>query len=232
MGVYDTEETRQARARVREIFRLAKARDIKLPFRAVELDDARKRQKFIAVFGSSPSEEAFAFASRIALSLGIELTAEQAMNRFHCSEFIRLNEEGFYDRAPSEKQVKLAERLAEIKGTKFPADASLDKQAWEEFMAQNVTRDDRDRMEELVWDLQVPNVDLSSYGDLVRYLSKEKELSSDPNSLRRAKEHRIKEMLADGSHPDSIQAVYPEFTEKQIYAYVDEVEAQGYEIAW
>lgn len=232
MALYEAEEARQARARLREIRRVAKARGVALPDMTTEMDDPRRRDKFFAVYGNVASENAFTLASRIAQSLGIKLTALQAMNKFHCSEFIRLNKAAFYDRAPSPKQVELGERLAEIKGIKLPSRACINKDAWEEFMAKTITRDDRDRIQELVWELQVQNVDLTSYGQLVFYLGKEKEFGSNPVSLRCAKEERIKETLRNGGHPDGIQEAYPDFTEQQIYALADQVEAQGFEIAW
>ena len=221
------------RRRAREIKRVAKGRSMKLAQTKDEMNDPAAIGRFLSFYGDYPSDRKWAFAARIAESLGMKLTDEQAMNNFHCGRFIKANEAKFYSIAPSLKQIHLAERLASLRGVAFPRKCRLDHDQWESFMRANLTREDEIRVEDYLSDFAIPQaaVDLANFGEFVKFLSRATDAANDPHALALARKMRIKEMLIGKEHPATVAEFFLE-DENTIDGIAKRLEGEGYEISW
>jgi hypothetical protein len=91
MGRFSPED----RAWAREVLRLAKQRGAKLPFNNQTIREDENLAEFLRLYRDPASDRQFKYANDIAESLSVELTAEQKMNKFHCSKFIEQYKETF-----------------------------------------------------------------------------------------------------------------------------------------
>ena len=219
------------KTRAKDVLRVAKARGLPLKLDRSQLNNVDAIDRFLALYGDYPSDDQWAFASRIAECLGIKLTPMQAMNRFECARFISLNKADFHNVAPTKKQIDLADRLARIKGIDVPRDVYLDKNAWEAFMEENITRDDRDRVEELISILSITGVDLKRYGQLVHWLQQCEYYTENRWKLQRDRRERMREMLIRGNNPYVVADEFPDIDETVVFELIHELEAEGYDVA-
>lgn len=231
MAYYDDVVPPFQKKRAKDVLHVAKARGASLTLDQGQLNDVDAINRFLALYGNYPSDDQWAYASRMAECLGIKLTQMQAMNRFEYERFISLNKADFHNVAPTKKQIDLADRLARIKGINVPRDVYLDKNAWEAFMEENITRDDRDRVEELISILSYTGVDLKRYGQLVRWLQRCEYYKENPWELQHDCRKRIREMLIRGNNPYVVADEFPDIDETVVFDLIPELEAEGYDVA-
>ena len=231
MAYYDDVVPPFQKRQVKDVLRVAKVRRVPLKLDRSQLNDPKAIDRFLSLYGNYPSDDQWAYGSRIAECLGIKMTPIQAMNRFECTKYISRNKTDFHNVAPTKKQIELADWLARIKEIDIPREAYLDRGAWEAFMEETITRDDRDRAEELVSKLSVAGVDLKQYGQLVHWLAKCKLFIDNPWQLEHDRRKRMREMLIRGNNPYVVADEFPDIDEAVVFDLILELEAEGYDVA-
>ena len=221
------------RQEAKDLIRLARRRGVDIQPAADQLDDPDFMARWFRHYGDPPGDRLLAVAQRLARTLGRNLTALQAMNRWHCRHLIQAHEADVQVRLPSERQIALARRLARHRGVALPEAAEVSLTAWDDFMASHCTRDDFDKVDELVWQLQIPLAGKNprSYGFAVPVLIENEHLLDDPEALEAARHVRMGDMLRNGMPVDEVIIVFG--CEAAVVEQIArELEGQNYEIAY
>jgi len=157
------------KAEVREIIRVAKRRRIALQGVPTDdqMDDPKIVEPFVKRYGSYPDDPDFSKLKAVHKALGMELSAELAMDNPKCQIFLRKHKVEREDQEPSGAQLRTLEMLRKLKGSKPPADCLASEKAWEAFVRSQLTRDDLDRAEDAVDRLSLDRTDLRSLGGIV-----------------------------------------------------------------
>ena len=138
---FDEGTLRELRQQAREVARVAKSRGVVLKPPRADATNTQELMEFLSIYGKFPTNRAWEYAAIIAEQRGEKLTPEQAMNDFHCKQYIELNKHQFHRNAPTIAQVELAQNFADLKGIPLPRICRFDILAWENFMEESFTRD-------------------------------------------------------------------------------------------
>ncbi len=184
----------------RELMRLAKRRGFRLSLTKERLDDPECVGRFFAIYGDPPSHALFNKAAGIAKYLKVKLTVEQAMNKWHCRKFINDNKSSIPGGPPSEKQIRLAEQLADYHEIVLSDEVRVSLKGWNAFFAKHLGREEIDYLHEIQIQLAI-RIDFGNYGNMVRYLTQYKGVLNGPTLLREAKEDRARVLLLNGEDP-------------------------------
>ncbi len=184
----------------RDLIRLAKRRGFRLSLTKEQLNDPKCVGRFLAIYGNPPSDALFHKAAGIAKHLKVTLTVEQAMNKWHCQKFINDNKSSIPGGPPSEKQIRLAEQLADYHEIVLSDEVRVSLEEWNAFFAKHLGREEIDYLHEIQIELAI-RIDFGNYGNMVRYLTSYKGVLDDPTLLREAKEDRARVLLLGGEDP-------------------------------
>lgn len=187
------------KAEIRELFRVAHRRGIRVPAPTAEqLNSPQFIQESRTRWGAYPDERDYDRARQMADHLGLRLTEVQRMNWIACRQFISACRKEIPDKVPSDKQIALGKSLAELKGIDLPAECEISYSAWNSFMQTNITREDLDLVHEASIRLCLGGIRLDSYGDQVSALARAKRLLANEAA---AIHERVDEMLLGKCDP-------------------------------
>ena len=187
----------------RDLFRLAKRRGFHLSLTKEQLNDPKCVGRFLAIYGNPPSDREYRKAVLIAKHLRVRLTPEQAMNKWHCRKFINDNKTNIPGGAPSDKQIRLAEQLADYHEIVLSDEVRVSLDEWNAFFAKHLGREEIDYLHEIQIELSI-RIDFGNFGNMMRYLTEYKGVLDDPTLLREAKEDRARVLLLNGEDPFTV----------------------------
>lgn len=214
----------------RDLFRLAKRRGFRLALTKEQLNDPAELGRCLAIYGTPPSDREFRRAARIAKCLKAKLTLEQAMNRWHCRKFINDNKHATPGGPPSAELIKSAIILADRNNKRVPEEGFVSAVALQAFFDENWGDEERDVLQEIVNEFAI-KVDFSNPQSMAETLRRWEPGLRDPATKLEFKKERIRHLLSTGHPPDGLADAL-NVDERIVFECVDELEAEGFEIAY
>lgn len=214
----------------RDLIRRAKRRGFRLSLTKEQLDDPKCVGRFLAIYGNPPPDFLFRKAARIAKYLDMETTPEQAMNKWHCRKLINDNQNKIPGGPPAPELIESAIILANRNRKRVPEEGFISAIVLQKFIDENLGDEAKDVLGEIADQFAI-KVDFSNPQSMAETLRRFEPGLGNPIAKLEFKRERIRYLLAKGHTPDGL-ADDLKVDESIVFECVNELEAEGYEIAY
>lgn len=151
------------------------------------------------------------------------------MNKWHCRKFILDHKIQIPTGLPSEKQIRLAEQVAQFFKVKLPPEVCVSLEKWERFMKEQLWPT-RDELHEIEFALNI-KIEMSSYGEIFRNLLKYRDILKSKDRLLDEKRRRIRDLLLRKQSPYNLEDDF-DVPNNVVWQEVRKLEAEGHELIY